>query len=142
MFNLSIHLSKVICVPLYRYEGLKETLCVASSLDPRFKTLPFLSDEAREAVFLKLTSEAAHQNPSSDVSLQINIGCSFEYLDYFFYFIEMQKNEFKLICVLFSCLIFFCIRTLHQSKRTLMIQPTWLHLHLDQLNPRGLKSLL
>ena len=69
-----------------------------------------------------------------------NIGCPFEYLDYFF--IEMQKNEFKLICVLFSCLIFFCIRTLHQSKRTLMVPPTWLHLHLDQLNPRGPKTLL
>ena len=69
--DLPCYLSKVICVPLYRYEGLKETLCVASSLDPRFKTLPVLSDEARDAVFLKLTSEAAHPNPSTDVSLQI-----------------------------------------------------------------------
>lgn len=68
---LSIYLSKVIFVPLYRYEALTETLCVASSLDPRFKTLPFLSGEARDAVFLKLTSEAAHLNPSTDVSLQI-----------------------------------------------------------------------
>ncbi|XP_034047686.1 zinc finger BED domain-containing protein 1-like [Thalassophryne amazonica] len=49
-----------------RHEALTETLCVASSLDPRFKTLPFLSGEARDAVFLKLTSEAAHLNPSTD----------------------------------------------------------------------------
>ncbi|XP_034050992.1 zinc finger BED domain-containing protein 1-like [Thalassophryne amazonica] len=49
-----------------RYEALTETLCVASSLDPRFKTLLFLSGEARDAVFLKLTSEAAHLNPSTD----------------------------------------------------------------------------
>lgn len=52
-----------------RYEALKDSLCVASSLDPRFKTLPFLSDEARDAVFFKLTSEAAHLNQSADVSL-------------------------------------------------------------------------
>ncbi|XP_060787767.1 E3 SUMO-protein ligase ZBED1-like [Neoarius graeffei] len=49
-----------------RYEALKDNLCVASSLDPRFKTLPFLSDEARDAVFLKLTSEAVHLDQSTD----------------------------------------------------------------------------
>ncbi|XP_036957922.1 E3 SUMO-protein ligase ZBED1-like [Acanthopagrus latus] len=49
-----------------RYEALMDALCVASSLDPRFKTLPFLSDEARDAVFLKLTSEAAHLKQSND----------------------------------------------------------------------------
>ncbi|KAL2079757.1 hypothetical protein ACEWY4_011180 [Coilia grayii] len=46
--------------------SLKDNLCEASSLDPRFKTLPFLSDEARDAVFLKLTSEAACLNQSTD----------------------------------------------------------------------------
>lgn len=79
--HLSIYLSKVIFVPLYRYEALVDALCVASSLDPRFKTLPFLSDEARDAVFLKLASEAAHLKQSNDVSLQILLCVHFQYLE-------------------------------------------------------------
>ncbi|XP_051804464.1 E3 SUMO-protein ligase ZBED1-like isoform X2 [Acanthochromis polyacanthus] len=46
-----------------RYEALKETLYEASALDPRFKTLPFLSQEACDDTFARLTTiltEAAH----------------------------------------------------------------------------------
>ncbi|KAM3610503.1 uncharacterized protein V6R79_004829 [Siganus canaliculatus] len=53
-----------------RYEALTDALCVASSLDPRFKALPFLSSEARDDVFLKLTTEAANLNQSNDETTQ------------------------------------------------------------------------
>ncbi|XP_039510910.1 E3 SUMO-protein ligase ZBED1-like [Pimephales promelas] len=41
----------------FRYANLKEKLYVASALDPRFKTLPFISDEEREDTFTTLISE-------------------------------------------------------------------------------------
>jgi len=40
---------------ILRYTGLKEQLYLASSLDPRFKSLPFLTDDEREEVFTQLT---------------------------------------------------------------------------------------
>ncbi|XP_078145354.1 E3 SUMO-protein ligase ZBED1-like isoform X2 [Centroberyx gerrardi] len=42
-----------------RYVALKDKLYVASALDPRFKALPFLSDEARDDTFSRLMTEAA-----------------------------------------------------------------------------------
>ncbi|XP_041862941.1 E3 SUMO-protein ligase ZBED1-like [Melanotaenia boesemani] len=42
-----------------RYLTLKDKLYVASALDPRFKTLPFLSSEARDNTFSRLVTEAA-----------------------------------------------------------------------------------
>ncbi|XDV36514.1 hypothetical protein PO909_006275 [Leuciscus waleckii] len=38
-----------------RYTGIKEQLYLASALDPRFKALPFLTDDEREEVFAQLT---------------------------------------------------------------------------------------
>lgn len=37
-----------------RYMGLKDELSLASALDPRFKALPFLSDDEREEIFAHL----------------------------------------------------------------------------------------
>ncbi|XP_016344788.1 zinc finger BED domain-containing protein 1-like, partial [Sinocyclocheilus anshuiensis] len=41
----------------FRYANLKEKLHVVSALDPRFKTLPFISEEEREDTFTTLISE-------------------------------------------------------------------------------------
>ncbi|XDV33918.1 hypothetical protein PO909_004160 [Leuciscus waleckii] len=41
----------------FRYANLKEKLYVASVLDPRFKTLPFISEGEREDTFTSLISE-------------------------------------------------------------------------------------
>ncbi|XP_051546386.1 E3 SUMO-protein ligase ZBED1-like [Myxocyprinus asiaticus] len=48
----------------FRYANLKEKLHVASALDPRFKTLPFISDEDREDTFTRLISETDHSGAS------------------------------------------------------------------------------
>lgn len=37
-----------------RYMGLKDELSLASALDPRFKALPFLSDDEHEEIFAHL----------------------------------------------------------------------------------------
>jgi len=42
-----------------RYSGVQSVLNIASALDPRFKTLPYLDEEARDSTFESLTSEAA-----------------------------------------------------------------------------------
>lgn len=60
-------------ISFYRYEALKETLDEASALDARFKTLPVLSQEARDDTFARLTAiltKAARlkQVDASDVS--------------------------------------------------------------------------
>lgn len=39
--------------------ALKDKLYVASALDPRFKALPFLSDDACDDTFSRLMAEAA-----------------------------------------------------------------------------------
>ncbi|XP_028821957.1 zinc finger BED domain-containing protein 1-like [Denticeps clupeoides] len=36
----------------------KETMYVCSALDPRFKALPFLPDDEREEIYLRITAEA------------------------------------------------------------------------------------
>ena len=36
--------------------GLKDELLLASAVDPRFKALPFLSDDEREEIFANLTT--------------------------------------------------------------------------------------
>ena len=41
-----------------RYTHLEDLLHTASALDPRFKTLPFLSDEDAERIFLRISAEA------------------------------------------------------------------------------------
>ena len=41
-----------------RYTHLQDLLHTASALDPRFKTLPFLSDEDAERIFLRISAEA------------------------------------------------------------------------------------
>ncbi|XP_076877008.1 E3 SUMO-protein ligase ZBED1-like [Brachyhypopomus gauderio] len=46
-----------------RYVMLKDKLYVASALDPRFKALPFLTDEARDNTFSRLVTEAAGLEP-------------------------------------------------------------------------------
>ncbi|KAI2646307.1 E3 SUMO-protein ligase ZBED1 [Labeo rohita] len=40
-----------------KYENLKEKLHVASALDPRFKSVPFISEEERDDTFTSLISE-------------------------------------------------------------------------------------
>lgn len=47
----------------------KETMLVCSALDPRFKALPFLSDDEREEIYMRITAEAARIQDSSEVSL-------------------------------------------------------------------------
>ncbi|CAL8370626.1 unnamed protein product [Boreogadus saida] len=42
-----------------RYEDVQQVLHTASALDARFKTLPFLSEEEREAAFQSITYEAS-----------------------------------------------------------------------------------
>lgn len=53
-----------------RYVALKNKLYIASAVDPCFKALPFLSDEARDNTFSRLMTEAAglEQVETSDVS--------------------------------------------------------------------------
>ena len=43
-----------------RYTNIEDLLCTASALDPRFKTLPFLSDRETERIFLSITDEATN----------------------------------------------------------------------------------
>lgn len=43
----------------YASETEKDTLNQASALDPRFKALPFLSDDEKEETFARMVSEAA-----------------------------------------------------------------------------------
>ncbi|XP_016128723.1 zinc finger BED domain-containing protein 1-like [Sinocyclocheilus grahami] len=57
----------------FRYANLKDKLYVVSALDPRFKTLPFISEEEREDTFTTLISEMvtleqvkAHDQQGSD----------------------------------------------------------------------------
>ena len=41
-----------------RYKDVQQVLHKASALDARFKTLPFLSEEEKEAAFQRITYEA------------------------------------------------------------------------------------
>lgn len=41
-----------------RYTHLKDLLYTASALEPRFKTLPFLSDDDAERIFISISAEA------------------------------------------------------------------------------------
>ncbi|XP_076843678.1 E3 SUMO-protein ligase ZBED1-like [Brachyhypopomus gauderio] len=62
-----------------RYVLLKDKLYVASALDPRFKTLPFLTDEARDNTFSRLVTEAASLEPV-DASNQQSDGDGAEHI--------------------------------------------------------------
>ncbi|CAL8288070.1 unnamed protein product [Arctogadus glacialis] len=42
-----------------RYKDVQQVLHIASALDARFKTLPFLSEEEKEAAFQSITYEAS-----------------------------------------------------------------------------------
>lgn len=54
----------------FRYVDLKDMLHVASAVDPRFKALPFLTEEERESTFSRLQAEAVDgvEEEASDVS--------------------------------------------------------------------------
>ncbi|XP_076135696.1 E3 SUMO-protein ligase ZBED1-like [Alosa pseudoharengus] len=41
-----------------RYTQVEDLLCIASALDPRFKSLPFLSDHDTERIFMCISDEA------------------------------------------------------------------------------------
>ncbi|XP_053085062.1 E3 SUMO-protein ligase ZBED1 [Pangasianodon hypophthalmus] len=44
----------------YRYTNCRDVLLKASALDPRFKGLPFLENEEKKLIFIKLTVEASN----------------------------------------------------------------------------------
>ena len=51
-----------------RYSDHEEILTMISGLDPRFKSLPFLTEEQRSTVFLRLISKAADmRSPTTSV---------------------------------------------------------------------------
>lgn len=54
--------------------GLKDELSLASALDPRFKALPFLSDDEREEIFAHLITitEALATEKSSVSTNELN----------------------------------------------------------------------
>ena len=49
-------------------EQHKETLHVCAALDPRFKTLPFLSEDEQKAVYDRVITEAARTQGLFQVS--------------------------------------------------------------------------
>ncbi|XP_060602039.1 E3 SUMO-protein ligase ZBED1-like [Ruditapes philippinarum] len=53
-----------------RYKGSEQVLNMCSALDPRFKMLPFLSDEDKAGVFNRLTSETVTVNEVSKVKIE------------------------------------------------------------------------
>ncbi|XP_060594605.1 E3 SUMO-protein ligase ZBED1-like [Ruditapes philippinarum] len=53
-----------------RYKGSEQVLNMCSALDPRFKMLPFLSDEDKAGVFNRLTSETVTVNEVSKVKVE------------------------------------------------------------------------
>ena len=54
-----------------RYKGHEQVLNMCSALDPRFKMLPFLSDEDKAGIFNKRTSETVTVNEVKPVKLII-----------------------------------------------------------------------
>ncbi|CAL8370778.1 unnamed protein product [Boreogadus saida] len=67
-----------------RYEDVQQVLHTASALDARFKTLPFLSEEEREAAFQSITYEASElwdQKNDSVTNIDENIPPTAEQTD-------------------------------------------------------------
>lgn len=51
-----------------RYLDQKDTLYACSAMDPRFKSLPFLTEDERQSVYDGLSAEASQRMQSSQVS--------------------------------------------------------------------------
>ncbi|XP_051990723.1 E3 SUMO-protein ligase ZBED1-like isoform X2 [Xyrauchen texanus] len=56
--NLTKEIKSVICQDLNKRYLNKEALYVASAMDPRFKALPFLSEDQHQDIYARITAEA------------------------------------------------------------------------------------
>lgn len=70
--NLAREIKPAKCQDLNkRYLDEKETLYVASAMDPRFKTLPFLSEDQSQDIYARIIAGAV----ISKGALQVTLDC-------------------------------------------------------------------
>lgn len=75
-----------------RYDNEKEALYKASALDPRFKALPFLTEDEREDVYNGVTSEATRTKWALQVTLTaIQLKFILEHMKYKTYVFTVLK---------------------------------------------------
>jgi len=96
----------------HRYMDVRQVLYRASALDPRYKNLPFLSEEERDATFQFLIHEAS-ELMIQKVRIYFLVSAIFYKFYIFYKFIKMHNLFIWYVCV---CVIIYRMTQCHRLK--------------------------